>query len=286
MQQAATTFASLGFTRGEHGEVVESKPHNIWKNRSNHQDALAFSRWIWNAIGQLGIPKNKSLWFKDALSCKQHDGINIFCPADALYAYRQNPLHSDMRSLRMALRMEKIGVDHANKFSSFTILAHIYNAADQMKLLEKQENRWPALEFGMNTYIKEIFSGGKPTQPTQIVSRFFICIGIPVKAFASDGRVSKNWNDCSVHKKLSSLLAISEISQLLALYFKEKGSATDLLVNFDKYRISKLRKSGMTMTRAGLLGQLHDDVCKLQPVFETDVSFSYLAVFYLLLMSL
>jgi len=63
----------------------------------------------------------------------KQDPNYISCPLDPAFFLDHNPLWAGLESLEIAINMQKINVDLANKTVAFAIAAHLYNAAKQLK---------------------------------------------------------------------------------------------------------------------------------------------------------
>jgi hypothetical protein len=86
-------------------------------------------------------------------------GLRIYPPNDPTSLYKNNPLYCGLEALRLEIPMESLGISQANVHCSFVLVAHLYNAAQQKRLIQ---GAWPALEHAIEANMSLIFSGDLP----------------------------------------------------------------------------------------------------------------------------
>ena len=134
--------------------------------------------------------KWKKLWTeksppKDSVD---EEGRIIAQDPDIAYYFKQNILYCGTMRLSLALDMQLSGIGHANTYAAIFVIAHLYNAAKQLK--ETVETH-PELEQIILVHKTTLFGSEIPGTPRQIHNCFLRKIGMPAKAWARDKRASK-----------------------------------------------------------------------------------------------
>jgi hypothetical protein len=182
----------------------------------------------------------------------------IFSSKDVTFLYNHNPVYCGLELLRISLGTEKVGVDFSNTFLSLVTVAHLYNALQQMQLLQ---GCWDSLEHVMNTHIGSLFNGSLPTTGKQILTRIFLCFKCPASAFASDRRRKEpSWE--SILKNSGIILRHTGISAPLQRYVDGTDSAKKLLFNVNKELSGSRSAMKRGLTYLEMLKEFRDSMPK------------------------
>jgi hypothetical protein len=186
---------------------------------------------------------------------------------DYTFFYDHHPIYCGIESLRIALDFEKAGFQVANAFSSFASVAHIYNAAKQMHLLEGE---WKSLNSAIKNNISKLFHGDLPTTPKHIFSRYFLSFNLPATASARDYRGNRPASQAML-KKAETLLQLPLLSIHLGHYLHGLDSPEKLLINIDLQVNKNDNPARIDRTRLQLLAQLKDCLQESVPKLSIDL---------------
>ena len=128
--------------------------------------------------------------------------------------------------VRQQTDRKKAGFQVGNAFSSFALVAHLYNAAKQMHLLKGE---WKPLDSAIKNNISKLFHGDLPTTPKHIFSRYCLCFNLPATAFARDYRGNRPASQTML-KKAETLLQLPLLSIYLGRYLHGLDSPEKLLI--------------------------------------------------------
>ncbi|KAF7920882.1 uncharacterized protein EAE98_008911 [Botrytis deweyae] len=165
---------------------------------------------------------------------KQLQPETIWPSKDRAFYYNYNPTYCGLEWLRIAIRMEKEGVDLCNTFTSFFAVAHLYNALKQDGLVE---SNWAVLDGAVESQLKHLFNDILPTTHKQIISRFIMKLGVPASAFAPNCRSASSAKNLGVNfvKGTENMLKTTEFSGALMSYLENPVAADTLLIQAQKH---------------------------------------------------
>jgi hypothetical protein len=138
-------------------------------------------------------------------------GLRIYPPNDPTSLYKNNPLYYGLEALRLEIAMESLGISQANAHCSLVLVAHLYNAAQQERLIQ---GAWPTLEHAIEANMSPIFSGDLPTTHRQILQRFLLCIKLPITLLARNRNRRSSCVKVST-KNMENVLSRTDISSHL-----------------------------------------------------------------------
>jgi hypothetical protein len=288
-QRAAVADAMLGFTHknqadiwGYSGDKAEEVLTKHWGPREEELRAkkLAFSISV--VLKGNNMVRCKQIFFNGEgvpntgylvidpnchIASKVYD---IYPSPDLAFFYNHNPVYCGMEALKIAVKMEKVGVSLANTCCSFVAVAHLYNAARQMDLVKK--NSWPAVERVTELNIRQLFRGQLPNLERTIFSRFQLVTNMPLHVFAAHHRAAHinkpDWNKTT--RKGINVLHSTEISGPLDTYIEGLETGEKLLLAVSEHQNIGKSYSKRDRSRIGLLQQFKEALPQFLPRIETE----------------
>ncbi|KZF22043.1 hypothetical protein L228DRAFT_239065 [Xylona heveae TC161] len=103
---------------------------------------------------------------------------------DAFQLLRSHPLFCGLYAYNLKARYQEISIVFVNAWGSILYTCHLYNAAQQEKLLQKE---WKDMEMFMHLH-RNVFVGSKPDNPEDYLRRFSLSMGYSATAFAKSKR--------------------------------------------------------------------------------------------------
>ncbi|KAI1144327.1 hypothetical protein F5Y05DRAFT_418364 [Hypoxylon sp. FL0543] len=91
------------------------------------------------------------------------------------FAVTHNPLYSGTAMLKLVLEHQEAGLALANHHLSIFVVAHLYNALRQLKMVEQE---WPLMEHIIKLHKRALFADVIPTTTDEIADRFSYRINI------------------------------------------------------------------------------------------------------------
>jgi hypothetical protein len=192
----------------------------------------------------------------------------IHSSRDPTYYFQHNPIYSDLETLRLAVYMERAGINMINNTSSFISVAHIYNAAIQLGHLGV---KWDAMDKAIEVQKRQVFNGSIPTTRKLIISRFMLRLGIPAKEFARDSRTNSCVSFMKVFHQTVVQLSTSSVTDSLELYLNSHMSAANLLNQVQANSQTRGKKYNRSPTCAQLLLELRNEISQALPMIDLDL---------------
>ncbi|KAE8447851.1 hypothetical protein EG329_010080 [Mollisiaceae sp. DMI_Dod_QoI] len=188
---------------------------------------------------------------------------------DPVYAYNHNPVYCGMESLKLAVMMEKTGIQQYHQGCEIMTVAHLYNMVKQQK--DGLKGRWDFLEATMERFKSEMFHGSFPTKPDEMVKRFMVCCGIKASELAPTARkfIVNKLQESSM-RKWPDIIKGSAISDSLERYLDGNSTGEKFI-----HEINRIHRMGQAIPETGLtqlelLVGLRDAVQKSLPQIQFD----------------
>ena len=191
----------------------------------------------------------------------------IHASEDPTFYFKHNPVYCGMESLKLALSMEKAGIQLANHFGSFVSTSYLYVALDDMGLVKE---RWTELEEAYTMNIAKIFKGALPVGFSDIMKRFMLTMGFPAQHFAKNSRKTQTVDYKYHEKKRSNMIAVTEISEFLKNYFDGTDGAEKLLHNLLSTRPKPPKRHRYSLTHLEMLWEATFIIPSFLPRIEAD----------------
>lgn len=216
-----------------------------WITPKTTQRAINLSQLIQQTVKANSLVAIKSRHLRDTANeipvhhtlfreFKQLQPETIWPSKDRAFYYNHNPTYCGLEWSRIAIKMEKEGVDLCNTFTSFFVVAHLYNALKQDGLVQ---SNWAVLDGAINFQLKHLFNDILPTTHKQIISRFIMKLGVPASAFAPNCRSASSAKNLGVNfvKGTENMLKTTEFSDALMSYLENPIAADTLLIQAQKH---------------------------------------------------
>ncbi|TEY84224.1 hypothetical protein BOTCAL_0018g00010 [Botryotinia calthae] len=216
-----------------------------WITRKTTQRAINISQLIQQTVKETPVVCIKSRHLQDfANRIPEHHSLysqfrqlqpeTIWPSKDRAFYYNHNPIYCGLEWFRIAIKMEKEGIDLCNTFTSFFAVAHLCNALKQDGLVQ---GNWVALDSAIESQLKNLFNDILPTTHKQIISRFIMNMGVPASAFAPNCRPASSAKNLGVNfvKGTENLLKTTEFSSALMSYLEDPTAADSLLIQAQKH---------------------------------------------------
>ncbi|TGO12718.1 hypothetical protein BTUL_0083g00210 [Botrytis tulipae] len=216
-----------------------------WITPETTQRAINLSQLIQQTVKENSLVAIKSRHLRDTANkiqehhplfreFKQLQPETIWPSKDRAFYYNHNPTYCGLEWFRIAIKMEKEGVDLCNTFTSFFVVAHLYNALKQDGLVP---SNWTVLDGAIESQLKHLFNDMLPTTHKQIISRFIMKLGVPASAFAPNCRSASSAKNLGVNvvKGTKNMLKTTEFSGALMSYLENPVAADTLLIQAQKH---------------------------------------------------
>ncbi|CZR50271.1 uncharacterized protein PAC_00143 [Phialocephala subalpina] len=174
---------------------------------------------------------------------------------DPLSFYRHQPVYCGLEALRTTSAMHNIGINLANDFYSFLTMAHLSLVSDGEAI---QAN------------LSRVFNGSLPSTIDKRISRFFLCIGVPL-TYVAQAQRGHSPNFSSIVKKPKDMLEASDVAVHLLRYLEGEDPAEKLLFNMQKGQKQAQAPGRSNSTRLQLLAGLRDSINESISVLDIDM---------------
>lgn len=219
------------------------------------------------------VPGENDGWETEAKVLMESEEANFrfILPSPDLLSYpRRQPLYSGLESLKMAIKLHRIGIDLANDHLSFATMAHLYNLLRQSKSLKGQ---WLQMDRAIEVYKSKIFKGSLPETLDKCWRRFCLVLGVPSKYLTSTTqRELPDFKKIfSSTKNLKCKLEPLASSVHVLQYLTGDHSGEKLLYNILRENQQPRAKTAPNPTSCQLLTQLRDTMQRDLDTLDLDM---------------
>lgn len=214
--------------------------------------------------------------FSDGLSPKHIDNtrkldIRLIKPAtETSFLFLHNPIYCGTLAFNLMANMEEVGITLANHYRTISAAAHLYNALQQMRILE---GRWPEMDHLIKLQIKPLFAGQLPVTPTEFHTRSSFQLGLSTRNFTQSANYSVIRG---ASKREIRQIASTPTSNVFCQYFDRKETLQNCLYRLEalikeKERSGKSKKHIKShFTPLELLEQVRDWLSHAVPDMRID----------------